>query len=247
MSAVRPEVWPALPEVPARTVTCIGVPLGADADACCRLMMPWVSEAERRRAARYFHPIDAARHLVGRAVARAVLGRALGAEWDAGEFALGVMGKPGLPGYGIDFSISHAGRWVWAAFCRDAPVGIDVEELRLLDDLGDLVGVLHPAEAASIRLQAGEDARAAAFFRCWTRKEAVLKAVGEGLMRGPDSIQVRTDAVARDWLMESWCGQRDEWTTLDLAVPGAPFCQVAVAARAPGLQLATLVLEELGG
>ena len=244
-SALSPEsvqaLWQAIPPLAGQTVTCIGVRLAADPDSCCRAVAPFVSELERQRAARYFHAIDAARHLLGRFVVRGVLARTLGKEWIAEELAREARGKPFLPGCGIDFSISHAGAWVWVAFCREAVVGIDVEEVRQLEDLAELVGALHPAESASIREKA-EDANVA-FFRCWTRKEAVLKAAGEGLLRAPDSFQVRTDAVPGDWLMEVWRGRGDEWTTLDVAVPGDPSCQVALAAHAPGLQVASVVLE----
>lgn len=234
-------IWRNVPLLAGQTVSCFGVSLDGKAEACCQALAPFVSEAERQRAARYCHAIDAARHLLGRLVVRQVLARALGMERLEGEFPLSAKGKPFLPGSGIDFSISHSGRWVWAAFCREAVVGIDVEEVRQLEDLAELVGALHPAESASIREKA-EDANVA-FFRCWTRKEAVLKAGGEGLLRAPDSFQVRTDAAPGDWLVETWQGRINEWTTLDVAVSGDPSCQVALAAHAPGLQVASVVLE----
>ena len=236
----------AVPDLRDRSVTCVGIRLEAAPDWCARVVAPFVSDSERQRAARYVHAIDAARHLLGRFVVRSVLARALGRGWVAEELPIGSKGKPALLGSGIDFSISHSGSWVWAAFCREVAVGIDVEEVRRLEDLDGLINHLHPVEAESIRGRAGDDAHAA-FFRCWTRKEALLKAVGEGLSRDLDSFQVATGPASNDWLIEIRDGRVDEWSCFDLALKDEAACQVSLAARAPGLSVCEHVLPVFWG
>ena len=231
----------AVPDLSDHSVTCVGVRLEAGYDLCARALAPLVSDGERQRAARYVHAIDAARHLLGRFVVRSVLVRALGRGWVAEELQVSSKGKPVLSGSGIDFSISHSGSWVWVAFCREAAVGIDVEEVRRLEDLDDLINHLHPSEAESIRGKAADDVHAA-FFRCWTRKEALLKAVGEGLSRKLDSFQVATGPASSDWLIEIRDGRVDEWSCFDLVLKNERGCQISLAAKAPGLSVREHVL-----
>jgi 4'-phosphopantetheinyl transferase len=105
-------------------------------------------------------------------------------------FSLGRHGKPFLPDC-PSFNLSHSGSWVACAVGRSEPVGIDVEAFEHLQDYRDLLATTtHPAEYRSID-EAAPDRRLALFKRCWTRKEAVLKATGKGLSDDLCSIDVR--------------------------------------------------------
>lgn len=246
----EPRAFSSLPLPPLRqgTLTCIGLLLEGDAADWVEAATPFVTEAERAQARRFLHALDAARHLLGRALVRRVLRAATGVE-RLGDFPRTPLGKPICPDAphggtsGIDFSISHSGDMVWAAFCREAAVGIDVEQIHPLPDLFELAAQLHPLECAAIRAHP-EPARAAAFYRCWTRKEAVLKALGQGLNLPLHSFQVRPEPCERDWLV-SLPGQTAQasacadWTTRD--IDAGPGRQCSAAANKPGLPLAVLL------
>ena len=118
------------------------------------------------------------------------------------QFCVGEHGKPFLAqrkgagsGHGADvqFSLSHSGRQVAAAVCRQA-VGLDLEILRP-GDPGIADRFFLPEEAAYIR--EAED-RNIAFFRIWTRKEAYIKKTGEGLSRDLRSFSVLEDGPLRN-------------------------------------------------
>ncbi len=217
-------------------VTCLGLRLGGDMEALCRFLEPQVVEEERQRARRFVHRIDAARHMAGRSLVRRVLAQELGLPRLDRAFTANAWGRPELEGCAVRFSISHAEDMVWAAFARGVNVGIDVEGMIAGDSVADLVdlsSLLHPSEYSSIaRLSAGE--AHAAFYRCWVRKEAVLKALGEGLVNRPlSSFVVCIDAAARDWLQSPLAGE-PEWTTADIDAGPGYQCSVAVmAARMP--------------
>jgi len=218
--------------------------------------MPFVTALERARSRRFLHAMDAARHLVGRALARRMLCAAAGLT-HIGDFTRTSLGKPVCPqethaGPGhIDFSITHSGAMVWTAFCRGASVGIDVEQVRPLPDIFELAAQLHPLECAAVRARPDAE-RAAAFYRCWTRKESVLKALGMGLHLPLHDFQVRPQPPASDWLISLPDGMARElaaapsaghsgaacpaWTTRDIGLP--PGYQCSVAANAPHLSLA---------
>jgi len=230
-----------VPDWDRARLLCVGLDLKNGAEAWREAAQPWVTAGELARARRFHHRIDGTRHLVGRAVVRSLLGRAGGAAVPA-EFTVNPWGKPAWPGCGFEFSISHSGDAIWVAFCRDAAVGIDVEAPSAAIDPQALAASLHPAERAELAGLADPEARTA-FLRCWVRKEATLKALGEGLARPLSSFRVRTDARSRDWLAEAPQVGTASWTTADLRA--ADGYQVSVAATAPGLSVACRRLEQL--
>ena len=148
-----------------------------------------LDDAERARCAAMRSPHDRARFATGRVLARRALAFALGT--DPAAVALvtrcpacgGPHGKPVLAeDRGVDFSIAHAGDRVVVATSRGAAVGVDVERIRALEGLdAPAAGVLGDAERAILRALP-EQQRDGAFMRYWTRKEAVLKATGDGLV-----------------------------------------------------------------
>jgi 4'-phosphopantetheinyl transferase len=98
-------------------------------------------------------------------------------------------GKPHLLGHSdLDFSISHSGELALIAVARGRRVGADVEHVRRrIDVLAIARGSLCARERRTIESQGSDEARRNAFFRCWTRKEAYLKARGVGLAGGLDT------------------------------------------------------------
>lgn len=230
---------PQLPQtVPGNTILCVGLVLSGDPHHWCTAASPHAAPDELERASRFIHAIDAARHLAGRALVRKVLASAAQVSVPAIPFSRNPWGRPELPGCPVSFSISHAGTMLWAAFCRHASVGIDVEAVTPATDVFELARMLHSDECAEISALPQHEA-VACFYRTWVRKEAVLKAAGEGLSRSLTSFRVRTGAVTGNWLRQPPGGEgyaSPGWTTADIAVREGYFC--SVAAQAPGLSLA---------
>jgi 4'-phosphopantetheinyl transferase len=111
-------------------------------------------------------------------------------------------GNPGLPkaeGERLNFNASHSGGLAVFAFTFGCEISVDVEQVRSLSDMQDIVSRFFCLEEAAelISLPAGERERA--FFLCWTRKEAYIKAVGDGLSVPLNGfrITVRPDGPAR--------------------------------------------------
>lgn len=150
-----------------------------------------LSEDERQRAARFYFEKDRRHFTVARGVLRALLGRYL--ERAPGEisFEYGPQGKPSLPSPApLRFNLSHSGGRALLAFSREREVGVDIEQARPLKDLLGLAEtVFSPRELATLRALSGA-AREEAFFACWSRKEAFIKATGEGMSRRLDSFDV---------------------------------------------------------
>jgi 4'-phosphopantetheinyl transferase len=152
---------------------------------------------ERERAARFVHDVHRRRFIVARAALRRILGAHLGVAPATLRFTEGAHGKPALDGTGLEFNLSHSHELALVAVTRDAPVGVDVEHLRpVADALGIARSHFAPSERAALAA-APADARDLVFLRGWTRKEAFIKAIGEGLSHPLDQFEVSLTDEAR--------------------------------------------------
>lgn len=144
---------------------------------------------EAARAARFHFDELRRNYAVGRGALRILLGRRLRRAPAAVELRAGERGKP-FAGEAIDFNVSHSGSLLVLAFTRGCALGVDVEIGRPLPDLLQLAErFFHRDETAELlALPPGE--RAEAFFRCWTRKEAYVKATADGLHVPLDAFRV---------------------------------------------------------
>jgi len=130
-------------------------------------------------------------YIVSRGGLRVLLSHYLGCNPREIEFVCGQNGKPALRGMSpVRFNVSHSGDLALYAFTLDCELGVDVERLRELDDLESIASRFFCAAEASELLSLRPEDRRSAFFRCWTRKEAYVKAVGDGLSIPLDRFQV---------------------------------------------------------
>ncbi|GAB6849202.1 hypothetical protein JCM10599A_30060 [Paraburkholderia kururiensis] len=170
----------------ARGFTFVLVLNGVEAFGDDSLLM----DEDRQRSTRFHQPSDRHNFVLGRTMVHHVV-RARGASTPY-AFRLGPYGKPFLPNAAA-FSLSHSGRWIACAVSRHDPIGIDLETFTRLGDYRDLLpAATHPAERRCIG-EAMPHERLPMFKRCWTRKEAILKATGVGLTDDLQSIDVRLD------------------------------------------------------
>lgn len=151
-----------------------------------------LDHGERTRADRFLHAADRSRSILGRGLARVALGGVMGVAPARLEFSANEHGKPEVLG-GPPFNVSHSGDVVLVALASAGRIGVDVELARDLRDLEALArGTFREEEVAAV-VTTPPHLRKAAFYRVWTRKEALLKALGVGLT-ALHSIEVSSDA-----------------------------------------------------
>jgi 4'-phosphopantetheinyl transferase len=155
-----------------------------------------LNEEERARAARFHFERDRHRFMAGRAALRRILAAYLDRSPDDLVFAVGPHGKPALENLGLEFNLSHSGGCGLLAVTRGRRVGVDVERVRA-DFAGEDIArrFFAPAEVEALAGSA-PDQYATGFFRCWTRKEAYVKARGDGLSLALDRFEVPLDQGA---------------------------------------------------
>jgi 4'-phosphopantetheinyl transferase len=150
-----------------------------------------LSGDERQRAARFQFPRDRRRFEAARAALRAILSGYLGESPTKLRFEYGAYGKPalGLPTE-ITFNLSHCREVALVAVARGRAIGVDIERVQIEVDFRALARtVFSDGEQATLDAIAG-DAQREAFFRGWVRKEAFVKARGEGLSLPIREIEV---------------------------------------------------------
>lgn len=148
----------------------------------------------RQPAARVDEAVAVRRRRVARVALRIALSRHL--ECSPAELRLvrGPWGKPALAGGGgLHFNLTRSGDSCLIALTAIGPIGIDVERLAHFSELEAITrNRFAPSEAAAILKLTGER-RLRAFYNCWTRKEAYLKATGRGLTAALDAVTVSID------------------------------------------------------
>ena len=219
------------------------VPLAGDADRFGALL----SGPELQRLERFRFADHRRRFQIGHGALRTILGGYLGTEPAAVEFAQGPRGKPyvGNAGHGIKpgpyFNLSHSGKLALIGIAA-VEVGIDLEKVRHLESLTEIAR-RHFSELEFAALDALQgDARLLAFYRCWTRKEAYIKALGEGLSMPLDTFDV--SLCEEPEFLACRDGREDprEWSMLDVT-PGPEFV-AAAALRARTVKARRMQLAE---
>jgi 4'-phosphopantetheinyl transferase len=148
---------------------------------------------EQRRADRFRFSKDRNRYIVARGVLRRLLSAYTGRQPSDFKFEYGPQGKPLLmkePALGIHFNLSHSQAVAVYALSRARDLGIDVEEIRPGVATTQIAKRYFSPNEMNEMLGLSSDLREEAFFLCWTRKEAYIKALGEGLKVRLDSFDV---------------------------------------------------------
>ena len=158
-----------------------------------------LSAEELEHAARFHFARDAARYRLCRAMLRLGLGWYLGQNPRRIVLRAGRFGKPYLAsGAGLYFNVAHSAGLGAIAFSARGEVGIDVEAENRSVEAMDIASAYFTArETALVAAATGPD-RLKAFLRIWTRKEAVLKAVGCGIPNGLNQVDVTREQVFFD-------------------------------------------------
>jgi 4'-phosphopantetheinyl transferase len=197
MVSVRPVTSSQPIPFPGRAQVHVWV-VGLDLDAPDRERVSrWLSEEERARAGRFRQARDRRRFVAARGQLRGLLGSYLEVHPPLLRLTASPWGKPALatgsPGEGLEFSVSHADEKALFAVAHDRQVGVDIERLRGNLDIVRMAR-LALSEREQERLRGLDvEARTAAFFAAWTRREASVKARGIGLAGR------REDAFSPGW------------------------------------------------
>ena len=205
----------------------------ADIDRASDADRQVLSLDERTRADRFRFERDRDRFTAARATLRRMLAFYLGDEPRRYEFGYGEQGKPFLAGTfaasRLEFNLAHAQGLAAYAFGSGRRVGVDIEVVRPMADADEIAGRFFSArEAEDLRGVRAEE-KSGAFFNVWTRKEAFVKAVGEGLSYPLDRFEVSLGASGRLTKVEVSSVGPDDWSLVEVEAPPGHVAAVAAA------------------
>ncbi len=239
-------VPPLTPILVKGTVHLWRIPLDAHAEPADR-EFPVLSEDERARAARFHFPKDRRAYVIAHAALRMILVLYTGGDPAAMRFEVGRYGKPTLAGgLGPRFNLTHSGALAVVGLSSDRELGVDVEWLREMSDLESIAArYFTPTERVAL-LNFPPAERGRAFLDGWTRKEAVMKALGLGVSQPPESIEVSLEP--RNAALRSLDGlPTPDWTLTAFASGSDYTGAVAMRGSRPDLTFYDWSNNVLGG
>ena len=204
-------------------------------------MLPLLSNGEKSRSEQFFFERDRRRYILRMGILRIILGAYLEINSSEIQFQTDEKGKPSIADHlnseRFNFSLSHSSGMFICAFARQLSIGIDIEKIHYIREMDGMVRrFFSPGEIHDYFLTP-ESARTEAFFRCWTRKEAFLKATGDGLLRPLNSFSVSLLPEEPPRIADRGSNRKhaSEWFVRDLPVEGG--YAAAVVVDAPGRRI----------
>lgn len=232
--------WPEptrLPELRHTDVHVWAASLEGEAATWAKLLSP----TEQERAAAFHFELHRRRFSVGRGLLRLILSRYLNAQPEEVDFTCGSHGKPELcasfAANELRFNLAHSEDLVIVAVTRLGAVGVDLERIAPLKDMDDLVARFFSARENERFQKLPPDQKSPAFFNLWTRKEAWLKATGEGIAHSLNLVEVSflPGEPARLLSMPEHLSQGARWSLYELT-PASNFA-AALAVAGEGINL----------
>jgi len=211
-------IWRAVLDLPSKSVQELKGSLSFD---------------ERMKAERFSFVRDKTRFIIARGILRLILACYLGVEPGAIRFCYEKNGKPRLQNAGaktdIQFNLSHSKGFALYVLTRGHEVGVDIEYLREISEMEQIVEQFFSARERVVFRTLPTSEKKATFFRWWTRKEAFMKAVGEGLsypLYRFDAVLEKGKSVESSGLLEG-AHQGPKWSIWDVR-PAEEFAGAVV-------------------
>jgi 4'-phosphopantetheinyl transferase len=212
--------------------------VGLDADAqTLRRMYGLLAPAERVRAARFAFDRDRRTYVMSHGVLRRILGWCCQENPGKLRFRPGARGKPYLVDgpAGLEFNLSHCDGFCVVGVAHGPAIGVDIERVRAIDDMEQLARqCFSPAERRELGAVPAAH-RTKAFFNGWTRKEAFIKAVGDGLSYPLEHFDVTLAPGGAPRVLAIGGSARAAAVWSLSAFEPAPDVRAAVAVAAPGV------------
>ena len=185
-----------------------------------------LSPDELERAGRFRFDENRREYIVARGTLRSLLAAYLCRPARDLTFVYSEYGRPSLMAESsagtLNFNIAHSGNLVLLAFAYGRRVGIDVERVRRNFVTSEIAERFFSAAEREALRQLPEEERHEAFFRCWTRKEAFIKALGEGLSHPLHQFDVTLTPAAPAQLLATRpdASEVKRWMLWDIPLPG---------------------------
>ncbi len=185
---------------------------------CVQRLAHYLSPPEASKASQFYGEVHQHRYTVGRSLLKILLSIYTGIQPDEIELQTQKAGKPYLPNTDLQFSKTASGPFGLIAITWRIDVGIDIEKNKKLAEAAQLIKSSFSSSEHLAFQKMSPSKKTRAFFNGWTRKEAIVKALGTGLGLAPDQFTVSLDSspvyefnipgipaeLPANWTLRSW-------------------------------------------
>lgn len=202
-----------------------------------QMLSQTLSLDERTKAQRFHFEQDRKHFIIRHGILRTILGCYLSVEASRLQFCYGKNGKPALAnifGKGkIHFNLSYSHGIALFAFAQDHEIGIDIEHVRDISEIDQIAEQFFSVTENAVFSSLPESEKKEAFFNCWTRKEAFIKAIGCGLYLPLEKfdVSVAPGEQARLLRIDGDSKRACRWTIQDLKPTSGFAAAFAVEVR----------------
>lgn len=191
-----------------------------------------LSQNELSRAGRFYFEMDKNKFIVGRGILRLIISKYSGIFPSQINFIYNEFGKPSLEkgqnSMFLEFNTSHSASFVTIGITIVAQIGIDIENLERKSDLLELAK-RYFAEGEYTKLSSlPKELLTEGFYNCWTRKEAFIKALGNGLSYPLDTFEVTLAPYEETRFSKIAGGNVDEWKLINIKPPSKYVGAIAI-------------------
>jgi 4'-phosphopantetheinyl transferase len=190
---------------------------------------------EQKRAEQFRFDVHRKRFIAGRSFLRTTLGSYLQTDPTHIEFAYNERGKPSLTGkifgHTLRFNLAHSENLALLAVAIGREVGVDVEKIRPVRDFDEIAARFFSANETSALRSLPAAQQQTAFFHLWTRKEAWLKATGEGISGLLNQVEVSCEPEETAQILRVPSGFENDWVLVDLLPANSFVGALAVPAK----------------
>jgi 4'-phosphopantetheinyl transferase len=192
-----------------------------------------LDEDESARARRFYHSTDRCRYITRRGMLRLLIGSYAACEPSHIAFSYTENGKPCIArpveGRCINFNVSHSEGFALFAFVKDSAIGADIEKKRRVPDMIHIAQKILTEKEYCYFKAVPDCEKGDVFFRFWTHKEALVKAMGCGLSFPLTSIELGIEIENENKIFHNYTfpGIEKRWTVLSYA-PASEYCACVV-------------------
>ncbi|MEQ1635628.1 MAG: 4'-phosphopantetheinyl transferase superfamily protein [Methylococcales bacterium] len=213
--------------------------LALDQERCYAVL----DDAERAVLAKLRFQALRDQYLLSHGLLRMLLGSYLQVLPEALNLNRSAYGKPFLEDYpALSFNMSHSANKLLVAVTQEVPVGVDIEAMKPRTHTAGLVAKCFAAEEQGYWQNLPEPVKMRGFFDFWTRKEAFVKAVGQGISLGLERCVIDPSDPTRFLRIPDHCGSIDAWRVQDLVVDVS--CCAAVVAKLREFKLKSFLIND---
>ncbi len=210
-------------------VWCIDLGAKLSVSQCFRLL----SDDEKERAAKFRFEKDRQHFIIARGTLREILALYLSEKPANIEFEYEKNGKPFLPRNPLQFNLSHAGEIALIGLTKNNIIGVDVEVINRKVEVERVAQHFFAKGEINALMSLPQTQRHEAFFNCWTRKEAFIKATGDGLSFPLDQFEVTLKPNEKAALLATHFDEkeREKWSLFNLEIKEGYKAALAVKGK----------------